>query len=71
MNIVTTTAAVLIAAGVGIVPALADNEPDTDIVTATPEAQEDCEALRESLERQRDDNILNAADLRELEDKGC
>ena len=44
---------------------------EEDITSATPEAQEDCEALRESLADQRDDGILNAQDMRELRDKGC
>ena len=42
-----------------------------DIVSAEPEQAEDCEALRESLESQSDNGILNAQHRRELRDKGC
>ena len=44
---------------------------DDEIVTATPEGQEDCEALRESLRSQRDDNRLIPADFQELRRSGC
>ena len=51
--------------------AVADERLNRDIVSPVAEPAEDCEALRESLEAQRDDNVLNAADLRELRDAGC
>ena len=51
--------------------AMADGKLNRDIVSPVAEPAEDCEALRESLEAQRDDNVLNAADLRELRDAGC
>ena len=63
-------ASVLLAA-VPALPALAQDQPNTDIVSPVPEAQEDCEALRDDLRAQRDDNILNAQDLQDLRDKGC
>ena len=52
-------------------PALAQDTPDTGIVSPVAEAEEDCEALRESLEARRDDNVLAPRDLKELRDKGC
>ena len=67
MTIRLTLAAMLAAASLS--PALADLEGD--INSATPEAQEDCDALRESLASQRDDDTLNPQDMQELRDKGC
>ena len=52
-------------------PAVAQDAPSEDIMSPVPEAQEDCEALAERLRAQRDDNALNARDLREMRDKGC
>lgn len=42
-----------------------------DIVSSAPEAQENCEDLRERLEARRDDRILNPQDIQELRDAGC
>ena len=67
MTIRLTFSAMILAASLS--PALADLEVDID--SAVPEAQEDCEALRESLASRRDDNVLNPQDLQELRDKGC
>ena len=67
MTIRLTLAAMLTAAALS--PAFADLEKD--IVSSEAEAQEDCEALRESLASQRDDGLLNPQDMRELRDKGC
>ena len=65
-------AALLAAATLGA-PALAQNDGGLigDIVSVEPEPQEDCEALRESLESQSENGILNAQHRRELRDKGC
>ena len=71
MKLTTTPVAALFAASLLALPALAQGGLNEEIVTATPEAQEDCEALRDSLKAERDDNVLNAADMRELRDKGC
>ena len=41
------------------------------IVSAQPEASEDCEALRESLRSNNSDNQLDAFDIQELDRRGC
>lgn len=67
-----TIPAMAIGAMVAFAPAaLAQEALNEDIVSGTAEAQEDCEALRESLEAQRDDNVLTPRDMREMRDKGC
>ena len=63
--------AALLALAMPALPAVAQDRLNTDIVSPVPEGQEDCEALREKLEAQRDDNRLNSQDLQELDSKGC
>ena len=68
----TIAASALLCLPLGLAaPALADEKLIGDINSARPEAQEDCEALRESLADQRDDGTLLPRDYRELRDKGC
>ena len=66
-------AALLLFTPAALAPALADNDGGLigDIVSSEPEPSEDCDALRDRLEAQRDDGILNTADRRELTDRGC
>lgn len=71
IRIIATAAIAPLLLAAPTTPALADGQLNRDIQSVQPEAQEDCEALRESLESQRDDNILNPADMRELRDAGC
>ena len=52
-------------------PAFADGNLAEDIVSPRAESNEDCEAMRESLEARRDDNVLNAQDMQELRNAGC
>ena len=63
-------AAVALAAPFSL-PALADDRLTEDIISPRAEPAEDCEALKERLEARRDDNVLNASDLREMRDAGC
>ena len=52
-------------------PVLADERLEGDIDSATAEPREDCEALRETMERREDDNRLDPRDARELRERGC
>ena len=45
--------------------------PNRDIVSPVAEANEDCDALRHTLRRQRDSNTLSTRDFRELRRAGC
>ena len=51
--------------------AFAQDKPEGPVDSATPEAQEDCEALREAMERRDDDNVLDPRDEEELRERGC
>ena len=63
--------AILLAMPLLAAPALAESHLEGEVVSPVPEAEEDCDALRDSLASQRDDGILNVADRRELRDRGC
>ena len=67
----TAFAALALATPATLATALAEDRLNTKIVSPVPEAQEDCEALRDKLASLRDDNILTPRDHRELRDKGC
>ena len=76
MTALKITLATALALAASTLSATAAEHEDADglaeeIVSPVAEGEEDCEALRESLRRQRDDNRLNPGDLRELRDKGC
>ena len=70
MTLTKITLAAMLAA-VPALPALAEDKPNTDIVSSAPEGSESCDDLKDSLEAKREDNILTPADLREMRDKGC
>ena len=55
----------------GASAALAEDGLNRDIDSAVPEAEEDCEALRDTLAARNDDGRLDAFDMQELARKGC